>query len=145
MSQTDDTVPGAARRPASFDVLPPKRCLELLSSTTVGRIAFAGKEGPVLLPLNYRVVDDAVVVRTSGSGTLGQLAGSDVEVVFEVDYHAPTARSAWSVLVRGTARVVEDPQVLASVEVSRVVSWVPGEHALVLSIPIDQITGRSVG
>jgi nitroimidazol reductase NimA-like FMN-containing flavoprotein (pyridoxamine 5'-phosphate oxidase superfamily) len=145
MADSDLTVPRAARRPPSFDVLPPGRCLELLSTTTVGRIAFTGREGPVLLPVKYRIVDDAVVVRTSRSGTLGQLAGSDVEVVFEVDYHAPMARSAWSVLVRGTTTVVEDARSVASVEVSRVVSWVPGDHSLVLSIPIERVTGRSVG
>lgn len=145
MADTDVTAPRAAPRPPSFDVLPPERCLELLSATTVGRIAFTGREGPVLLPVNFRVVDDAVVVRTSRSGTLGQLAGSDVEVVFEVDYHAPMARSAWSVLVRGIATVVEDARTIESVGVSRVVSWVPGDHSLVLSIPIERVTGRLVG
>ncbi|KQT94215.1 hypothetical protein ASG49_04755 [Marmoricola sp. Leaf446] len=145
MAETDLTARTAVPRPPSFDVLPRQRCLELLSATTVGRIAFTGRDGPVLLPVNYRVVGDAVVLRTSRSGTLAQLAGADAEVVFEVDYHAPTSRSAWSVLVRGTARVVEDPHVLDAAEVSRGVSWVPGDHALVLAVPLDRVTGRSVG
>ena len=133
------------QRHPSFEVLPRGRCLELLSSTTVGRIAFAGDDGPVLLPVNYRVVDDSVVVRTSRTGTLARLADGRIDVVFEVDYHAPTARSGWSVLVRGRAAAVEDEQALASVEVGRVVSWVPGDHSLVLAVPLDQVTGRSVG
>jgi nitroimidazol reductase NimA-like FMN-containing flavoprotein (pyridoxamine 5'-phosphate oxidase superfamily) len=121
------------------------RCLALLSSTTVGRLAFVGADGLVLLPVNYRVVAGAVVVRTSRTGTLAQLAGGGTRVVFEVDYHAPTARSGWSVLVHGTAEAVQDERALASAGMSRVVSWVPGDDSLFLAVPIEHVTGRNVG
>ena len=140
MSTTDEAV----LRPPTFTVLTRARCLALLGSTTVGRVAFQGRDGLVVRPVNYRVVGEAVVLRTSSAGSLSELATTSAEVVFEVDHHAPTARSGWSVLVHGTASVVTDTGALASVEVARVVPWVSGEHPLVLAVSLDRVTGRSV-
>lgn len=138
--------PGTPERDPGLEVLSRERCLDLLRTTTVGRIAFDGDEGVVLLPVNYRVTAQEVLLRTSATGTLAQLARGAREVVFEVDYHARTARSGWSVLVRGAAGAVTDEQLLASPEVARVVPWAASQdHSLVLAVALEQVTGRSVG
>lgn len=138
-AQTADAAP-----PATFEVLAPRACFDLLATTIVGRVAFAGAAGLQLLPVNYRVLDGTVLVSTSPGGTLAELADHAGEVLFEVDYHAPLARHGWSVVVRGTSSAVRDPRVLASPERARLVPWAPSPHALVLQIRPRLVTGRQV-
>jgi len=41
------------------------QCEALLRSCTVGRVALSTPTGPHVIPVNYTVVDDAVIVRTT--------------------------------------------------------------------------------
>lgn len=134
--------------PASFDLLPLEECYGLLSSTTVGRVAFAGPDGLVLRPVNYRVAGGDVYLRTSTTGVLAGLVRHRGEVLFEVDYHAATSREGWSVLVRGTCTRVPEPEVaerLATPELRSLVPWPSVDRDLLLRIHPDLVTGRKVG
>lgn len=51
--------------------LPYDRCRELLSSAEVGRVALCTDSGPLIWPVNYSVVEDAVVFRTAPYSVLG--------------------------------------------------------------------------
>lgn len=145
MSALDGTACPVASRPPSFESETRERCLALLASTTVGRIAFAGAKGVVLLPVNYRVIDGCVVLRVSAAGTLAQLAAVGGEVVFEVDHHSLTARTGWSVLVRGQVSGSAEGSRFDADELARVVPWVTHVGpSVVLAISIDQLTGRTV-
>lgn len=137
---TSGTTPGTTRA-ASFDVLAPERCFDLLAVTTVGRVAFVGSCGLQVLPVNYRVVDGLVMVRTSTRGTLAELAGYAGEVLLEADYHSTVSREGWSVIVRATSAAVGDDH---SPELLPLVPWVTGEHHLLLALRPHQITGRRV-
>ena len=53
-----------------FD-LSPDECRELLCAGLVGRIAMCTPVGPHIVPVNYGVVDDSVVLRTSPYSVLG--------------------------------------------------------------------------
>ncbi|MFW6773791.1 pyridoxamine 5'-phosphate oxidase family protein [Nocardioides sp. CPCC 205120] len=121
-----------------------ERCYELLATTTVGRVAFLGPDGIVLVPVNYRVVDGAIFLRTSPDSSLAALADHDGEVVFEADHHARLARDGWSVVVRGTSGVVDDEQLLASEELHRLVPWPGGPRSWTLRIEPHEVTGRHV-
>ncbi|MCW2817283.1 MAG: putative DNA-binding protein [Marmoricola sp.] len=137
--------PGPVVPPPSFQLVSRERCLGLLSSTTVGRIAFSRDEDLVLLPVNYRLVEDRVVVRVSTSGALGQLVDHDNEVVFEVDYHSATGHTGWSVLVRGRMSLLARERDLPADELARVVPWASGAGPYaVLTLPTDRMTGRVV-
>lgn len=145
MSAPDDTSSTLAPRPASFEVASRESCLALLASTTVGRIAFVGAEGVVLLPVNYRIIDASVVLRVSAGGTLAQLAEVGGDVVFEVDYHSPTSRTGWSVIVRGQVSGSAAEGRFDADELARVVPWVPQDGpSIVLELSMDQLTGRTV-
>src|SRR6476661_276070 len=59
-------------------------CRQLLAEHTVGRVGFHSAGGSVIIPVNYQMVNDAVVFRTSPAGVLAQLRRR-TSVAFEVD------------------------------------------------------------
>ena len=64
---------------------------------------------PAIFPVNYRVVDGAIVYWTSpGSKMSAAVAGA--VVAFEVDDYQLADRTGWSVLAVGRADVVADPE-----------------------------------
>ena len=82
-------------------------CLTLLSSHGVGRMAFVGDDDvPVILPVNYIVDGNDIVVRTDHGETYEHVPLH--WVAFEVDEFDTEAQVGWSVLVRGRARDVTD-------------------------------------
>jgi nitroimidazol reductase NimA-like FMN-containing flavoprotein (pyridoxamine 5'-phosphate oxidase superfamily) len=82
--------------------LPEAECFELLAVSTVGRVGFVSPAGLQIIPVNYRLgADHRLFFKTAPRGALAQVAESDAQVAFEVDYHAPDFRIAWSVLMNG--------------------------------------------
>ena len=63
--------------------------------------------GPVVVPVNFAVMADSIVIRT-GRGTLIQAHAYD-QVAFEVDHLDEAMRQGWSVLVSGPAHQVLQP------------------------------------
>ncbi len=64
--------------------LPYETCAELLATREVGRVAVCTTDGPRIIPVNYSVVDDAVVFRTTPYSVLGMHAWRG-RLAFEVD------------------------------------------------------------
>jgi len=93
-------------------VLERSECLRLLamgagSGDTVGRVGFAIDGVPIILPVNYGMLDGDVVVRT-GEGVKLLSALQRAVVAFEVDVVDHAHMQAWSVLVRGLCTEVTD-------------------------------------
>ncbi len=117
----------------------------LLRLGVVGRVAVSTPTGPHIVPVNYSVVDDAIVIRTSPYSLLAT-HGLDVVIAFEVDDIDHEYHQAWSVVARGTSEVVSDPVVLeriASVWEPR--PWAAGSRNLFLRLPWRELTGRRLG
>ena len=78
-------------------------CFELLAVEVVGRIGFVSSAGIQILPVNYRLgAGHRLFFKTAPRGALAQLAETEAQVAFEVDYHAADFQIAWSVLMNGT-------------------------------------------
>jgi nitroimidazol reductase NimA-like FMN-containing flavoprotein (pyridoxamine 5'-phosphate oxidase superfamily) len=77
-------------------------CIELLRVERVGRIGIVVDDQPIVLPINYRLVEtDAVTwiaVRTRPGNVLDQ---PGTRAAFEIDGFDRAAQRGWSVLVRG--------------------------------------------
>jgi nitroimidazol reductase NimA-like FMN-containing flavoprotein (pyridoxamine 5'-phosphate oxidase superfamily) len=125
------------------------QCRTLIAGGGIGRIAYASRSGPAVLPVNYAWRDGAVVFRTAAHGPLDEdlrtgIADADYKVAFEVDSIDPDARQGWSVLIQGPAHHVtgaeEDAVRQAGVE-----AWAPGDRELFVRIVPSRITGRRVG
>ncbi|WP_329347836.1 pyridoxamine 5'-phosphate oxidase family protein [Streptomyces sp. NBC_01261] len=140
-----DLPPGleqAARSP-EFTELGAGECRSLLGTHGVGRIAVSTDSGPVVVPVNYSVVDDAIVFRTASGATPSLAVGR--RVAFEVDRIDDAFSRGWSVLVRGHGRAVADSgeaRRLADGAHSR--PWAGGERELWVRIDMQAVTGRRI-
>jgi nitroimidazol reductase NimA-like FMN-containing flavoprotein (pyridoxamine 5'-phosphate oxidase superfamily) len=80
-------------------------CWAALRSADLGRLAFDVEGRPQIFPVNY-VVDQGTVVFRTSSGSHLAAAADGRPVAFEADGRSED--QAWSVVVTGTARVVND-------------------------------------
>ena len=94
--------------PERVTTIPPDECLRLLAGTTVGRVALTRKALPVILPVNYAMDGDTVVIRTRPGSLLASSRERGVVVAFEVDELDRETCSGWSVLLTGTLREITD-------------------------------------
>lgn len=140
-----DLPPGrrrAARAPV-FTELAPDECRTLLGTHGVGRLALSTATGPVVVPVNYSVVDEAIVFRTA-LGTTPSLA-SGQPVAFEVDRIDDAFSEGWSVLVRGHARTVTDPQERRRFsERAYSAPWAGGTRDVWVRVEPHSVTGRRI-
>src|ERR1700759_5166834 len=96
--------PGHGPRPAELRVvskLGPAECRRLITPGGVGRIAFGTLDGPVVIPVNFAVLADTIVIRTAEGTVIDGHADGPVAV--EVDHIDEALFQGWSVLVRGPA------------------------------------------
>ncbi|MFJ8636284.1 helix-turn-helix domain-containing protein [Streptomyces sp. NPDC093568] len=142
---TTDLPPGlerAARAP-EFTELSPGECRFLLGTHGVGRIAAPTVSGPVVVPVNYSVVDGAIVFRTAAGATPARAAGH--YVAFEVDRIDDAFSRGWSVLVRGPARAVTEPgEARRLAAMSHGGPWAGGERDLWVRVEPRTVTGRRI-
>lgn len=125
--------------------LPRDECLDLLGTTTVGRVAFIGDDGPELVPVNFALIDGVIYFRTLPDGFLSQLRSGSHRVAFGVDHHDDLYRNGWNVTVKGVIRQVEDRATINLVlGHARLRPWAGGVRPMVMRVSIDEIDGRRV-
>src|ERR1700727_1577405 len=79
-----------------MEELDENECLRLIAPGGIGRIAYSGRFGPAVLPVNYKLRDGAIVFRTAEHGPLDEdlrtgIANADYRVAFEIDEIDPAA------------------------------------------------------
>jgi nitroimidazol reductase NimA-like FMN-containing flavoprotein (pyridoxamine 5'-phosphate oxidase superfamily) len=124
-----------------FEVLGRDECFALLRSAEVGRIGLSMSALPVVLPVNFAVDGDRLVVRTAAGSKLDAALGGAV-VAFEADHIDPASGEAWSVLVRGSSAVLSDPADIASLRDLDLNSWVANLSDQWVMITTDLVSGR---
>ena len=121
-----------------------RECRERIASGGVGRVAWCSNGHPQITPVNFTVLGDDVVFRTSPYSDLGRhVAGA--AVAFEVDGYDEHQRRGWSVVVQGQASVVDDPDELMRLRGLAAQPWAPGQRNLFVRLRSDRISGRQVG
>ena len=97
------------------------------------------------MPVNYSIVDSAVVLATSPYSMLGTYA-RDATLAFEVDYFDYGYRRGWSVVARGRVEVVSDSDEVRHIRsVWEPTPWASGIRTLLLRLPWQELTGRQLG
>lgn len=117
-------------------------CLELLRYGDVGRVAVNVDDAPVIIPVNYRLVETAhrtwIAVRTRPGNLLDQ---DRVAVAFEIDHVDHRREEGWSVLVRGMLLRV-DHEAAAFGALFDPDPWIQTERDRWLVIEPFSVTGR---
>lgn len=132
-----------ARSEAGWRELSKSECFGLLARERLGRIGLLDDGGPVILPINY-VFDLHMVVFRTDDGTKLDAACRGARVAFEIDGIDASARTGWSVLIRGETTEVNDPEELARLRGLPVVPWAPGPKSRYVRILPAVVTGRQI-
>lgn len=120
------------------------QCEAVLRAGVVGRVA-VWSDGPHIMPMNYSVVDEAIIMRTTPDSIFGRQARG-ARVAFEVDHFNYAYHRGCSVVARGETEVVEDPA-----EVVRIHSvwgprpWARGDRPLLVRLRWTELSGRQLG
>lgn len=127
-----------------LEVLARDQCLNLLATVTIGRVGLTSGALPTILPVNFRLDDDRILIR-SGEGAKMDAALTDTVVAFEVDDFDPMNHSGWSVVVTGVARAITDENELQTLDAVPIARWAPRGNGRVVSISTDMVSGRRLG
>ncbi|MEU6036784.1 pyridoxamine 5'-phosphate oxidase family protein [Actinomadura sp. NPDC047616] len=128
---------------SGLEILDADQCRSLLAGAPVGRVVFTDRALPAVQPVNFALVDDEVVIRTSNGSKLAAAVRGAV-VAFEADDFDATTRTGWSVVVVGHARVVTDPGELEQLRRLPLSPWAPGEREHFLRIRPQMFSGRRI-
>src|SRR5215831_10075037 len=133
----------------TLEQLSEEESLRLAAGAVVGRIGYTGRYGPVVLPVNFKLVGGAVVFRTDGASSLDQdlrtgITDAEYRVAFEIDQIDESERTGWSVMVQGAAHYLEDQGERAAAAAAGIDPWAGGDKDVYISIRPAHITGRRI-
>ncbi len=131
-----------ASRDYQMEVLDLDTCLELLRTVVIGRVAWAAEDGhAVVLPVNFVVDGDSVVLRTSEGGKLDAVRHGH-RLSFEADDVEPALRVGWSVLITGVAEIVTDADEVRGLQNLPLAPWEPTPKPFFARVQAREVTGR---
>ena len=127
------------------EVLDPDECLRLIASRNVGRIGIVDSGQPIILPMNYAMDGDTIVMRTSAGTKLQHAHGS--ASCFEVDDIDLTSQAGWSVLAVGRLETITEYDDIKhrAVRALPLSPWADGERPHWMRLVTQRLTGRRVG
>jgi nitroimidazol reductase NimA-like FMN-containing flavoprotein (pyridoxamine 5'-phosphate oxidase superfamily) len=117
-------------------------CLALLGSHSMGRLGMVVGAQPLIFPLYYMLDGTTVVFRSDRGLKVHSAIGH--RVAFEVDSPGDEREPGWSVLVVGTAELVESQASLRRLEQIATGAWNPGPKDHWVCIRSDAVTGRRI-
>lgn len=112
---------------------------KLLDATKHGRLVVSVAGEPDIFPVNYVTADRKIYLRTAPGNKLAQLTINS-SVLFETD--GVFSDEAWSVVLRGTARVLTHSAELAAAEELGLKTWVPTLKDFYVEIVPTSLSGR---
>ena len=126
-----------------------QECLRLISPGGVGRIAFTGRFGLSIFPVNYKVHDGSIMFRTVDGSAFGEdlrtgIQYADYKVAFEIDEVDPAAREGWSVLIQGPAHHMDKSAERELAKNTGVEPWPGGQRDDYIRITPTRMTGRRI-
>ena len=129
--------------PEPLDTLTPAECRQLLDEGRIGYLGLSIRALPVVIPVNYAMMDGDVVVRID-AGTKLDAALADAVVAFEVDAVDPTGHEGRVVGVQGRASEIVDPDELQRAGQLSLRPWAHGVRDHVIRIRTDVVSGRRI-
>ena len=112
---------------------------DLLSGVALGRLVTVGGGQVEIFPINFVAQDRSVLFRTAEGTKLFGAVMND-SVLFEADDH--TDAGGWSVIVRGTARLLSTAADIREADRAQLVPWIPTEKLRYVRITPNDVSGR---
>jgi nitroimidazol reductase NimA-like FMN-containing flavoprotein (pyridoxamine 5'-phosphate oxidase superfamily) len=112
---------------------------KLVEGTKHGRLVVTVGGEPDIFPVNYAVADRKLYLRTAPGNKLAELTINS-NVLFETD--GILSEEAWSVVVRGRARALEQSSEIAAAESLGLKPWVPTLKDYYVEIEPTSVSGR---
>jgi nitroimidazol reductase NimA-like FMN-containing flavoprotein (pyridoxamine 5'-phosphate oxidase superfamily) len=94
----------------------------MLRDEPVGHVALTARALPVVVPVNFALLDGDIVWR-SAQGTKLNDASAGFVVAFEADHYEPDHTQGWSVMIQGLAHVIVDSAQLDRARKLPLESW----------------------
>ena len=110
-----------------------------LEKTFHGRLAVSVANRPSIYPLNYYAHNGVLLFRTAPGTKLAELTVND-HVAFEAD--GILSDQAWSVVVKGTTRVLEEQHEIDAADALPLQPWVRTLKYRYVEIRPESVTGR---
>jgi len=132
-----------------IEELTEQECLTLIARGGIGRIAYAGRYGQTVLPVNYQLLDNTIVFRTGEDSPLEEdlqtgIRHAEFQVAFEIDEINLAEKDGWSVLVQGPAHHIDSDAERAAAHQTGVQPWSGGAKEHYIRIVPTRITGRRI-
>ena len=121
-----------------------EECWELLGSCPAGRLGVLVDSAPEIYPVNHVVHRGSILFRTSG-GTKWRGLERSPSVCFEVDELDVRDATGWSVLVKGRAVELTDPEDVRVAGTLPLHLWAFEEGTRFVRIDPREVTGRRIG
>ena len=126
--------------PVSVELLDHDAAVALLGRRGVCRVVFTADALPAVLPVNYAVEAESIVLSTGRDSRLATAAAGGV-LAIQVDDLDPVSRTGWSVVVTGAASLIPggpDWERLRQL----VDQWVPQRDEVGIRVPMTVVSGR---
>ena len=138
----ETTAKGAEAAKGELLELSVEQCERLLEKSPIGRVGFSFAGEQVILPVNYRYLDGAIVYRSLFGQKL-HVAAAEQPVAFEVDEWDEQTRSGWSVLVKGHAEQIAEYDALVVADAIGPQPWAEeAAEGRWVRVVAEEITGR---
>ncbi len=124
-----------------MELLTEAQCWDLLGSEVVGRLAVAPGGRPDIFPVNYLASAGTILIKTGEGSKLASVAVNQA-VAFEIDGYEPADNHAWSVVLLGTARMIEADDETVQLEDLPLFPWNTTPKYHYIEITPKQVTGR---
>jgi nitroimidazol reductase NimA-like FMN-containing flavoprotein (pyridoxamine 5'-phosphate oxidase superfamily) len=111
----------------------------LLTSVALGRLVTLVAGQPEIFPINFVTQRHTVLFRTAEGTKLSSIAMND-RVVFEADDH--TVAEGWSVIIRGSAEILETQADIAEAERAQLLPWTATLKLRYVRVVPLEISGR---
>ena len=122
-----------------ISVLDDNEAWNLLSSVALGRLVTTFGGQLEIFPVNFVVQNGTVLFRTAEGTKLFTTVMND-RVLFEADDHG--ADEGWSVIIRGTARMLSGADEIREAEQTGLMPWVPTEKLRFVRVTASEISAR---
>jgi hypothetical protein len=126
-----------------LEVLDGAECRRLLTTASIGRIAFTEGAMPAIQPASYAVSGDDVLIPT-GLGSKMAAGSRGAVLAFEVDEYDLIERTGWNVTVIGPSRLISDPGQVTALDALGVLPWAPATTHCYIALHMALVRGRRI-